>query len=69
MLEIWSLCFVCDCSQGYSECMQRQGQVELHSFDPELERTLHYSHGEQREAQHRNLAIMQNNVEQDHDQE
>ena len=36
VLIIWSLCFVCDCSQGYSECMQRRGQVELHPFDPEL---------------------------------
>ena len=49
--------------------MRSQGQVELHLFDPELERTLLHSHREQREAQHRNLAIMQNNVEQDHGQE
>ena len=34
VLVIWSLCFVCDCSQGYSECMRRWGQVELHPFDP-----------------------------------
>ena len=55
--------------QGYSECMRRRGQVELHSFDPESERTLHRLCREQREAQHRDLAIMQNNVEQDHGQE
>ena len=41
VLVNWSLCFVCDCSQGYSECMQRRGQVELHPFDPEPKRTLH----------------------------
>ena len=44
----------------------KPGQVELHLFDPKSERTLHHSHREQREAQHRNLAIMKNNVEQDH---
>ena len=33
------------------------------------ERTLHRLCREQREAQHRNLAIMQNNVEQDHGHE
>ena len=49
--------------------MRNRGQVELHLFDPELERTLHRLHREQRQAQHRNLAIMQNNVEQDHGQE
>ena len=49
--------------------MRSRGQVELHSFDPELERTLHRLRIEQREAQHINLAIMQNNVEQDHGQE
>ena len=43
--------------------------MELHPFDPEPERTLHRLHREQREAQHRNLAIMQNNVEKDHGQE
>ena len=69
VLVIWSLCFACNCSQGYGECMRRQGQVELHPFDPELERTLHRSRRELRKAQHRNLAIMQNNVEQDHGQE
>ena len=69
MLVIWSLCFVCDCNQGYNECMRRRGQVELYLFDPEPERTLHRSSRELRKAQHRNLAIMQNNVEQDHGQE
>ena len=49
--------------------MRRRGQVELRPFDPEPERTLHRLRREQREAQHRNLAIMQNNVEQDHGQE
>ena len=49
--------------------MRSWGQVELHSFDPEPERTLHRLRREQREAQHRNLAIMHNNVEQDHGQE
>ena len=49
--------------------MQSRGQVELHSFDPEPERTLHCLRRDQSEAQHRNLAIMQNNVEQDHGQE
>ena len=69
MLVIWSLCFACDCKQGYSECMRRRGQVELHLFDPEPERTLHRSCRELRKAQQRNLAIMQNNVEQDHGKE
>ena len=49
--------------------MRSQGQVELHLFDPEPERILHRLRREQREAQHRNLATMQNNVEQDHGQE
>ena len=49
--------------------MRSRGLVELHLFDPELERTLHRLCREQREAQHRNLEIMQNNVEQDHGQE
>ena len=49
--------------------MQSRGQVELHPFDPEPERTLHRLRREQREAQHRNLAIMQDIVEQDHGQE
>ena len=49
--------------------MRSRSQVELHPFDPEPERTLHRLHKEQREAQHSNLAIMQNNVEQDHGQE
>ena len=42
--------------------------MELHPFDPEPERNLHRLRIEQGEAQHRNLAIMQNNVEQDHGQ-
>ena len=49
--------------------MRSRGQVEIHPFDPEPERTLHHFHREQREALHRNLAIMQNNVKQDHGQE
>ena len=69
VLVIWSLCFVCDCNQGYSECMRRRGQVELHPFDPEQERTLHRLRRELRKAQYRNLAIMQNNEEHDHGHE
>ena len=65
MLVIWSLCFVCDCSQGYSECMRTRGQAKLHPFDPEQERTLHRLRRELRTAQNRNLAIMQNNEEED----
>ena len=49
--------------------MQNRGQVKLHPFDPEPERTLHRLLREQREAQHRNLAIMQDIVEQDQGQE
>ena len=49
--------------------MRSWGQVELRPFDPEPERTLHRLCREQREAQHRNLAIMQDIVEQDHGQE
>ena len=65
VLVIWSFYFVCDCSQGYSECMRKRGQVDLHPFDPEPERTLHRLRRELRTAQNRNLAIMQNNEEQD----
>ena len=54
---------MCDCSQGYSECMKTQGQVELHQFDPEPERTLHRLRRELRTTQYRNLEIMQNNEE------
>ena len=56
---------MCDCSQGYSECMRTQGQAKLHSFDPEPERTLHRLHRELRTTHNRNLAIMQNNEEHD----
>ena len=56
---------MCDCSQGYSECIRTRGQTELHPFDPELERTLHRLRRELRTTQNRNLAIMQNNEEQD----
>ena len=59
----------CDYSEGYCECMQRWGQVELLSFDPEPERTLHRLRREQREAHQRNLATMQNNEVQDQGQE
>ena len=65
MLVILSFCLVCDCSQGYSECMRTRGQAELHPFDLELERTLHLLRRELRTAQNINLAIMQNN--EDHD--
>ena len=61
--------FVGDCSQGYSECMRRRGQVELHPFDPEPEKTLHRLLRELRTAQYRNLVIMQNNEEHDHGHE
>ena len=54
-----------DCSQGYSERMRRRDQVDLHPFDPEPERTLHRIHQEHRTEQTRNLAIMENNEEQD----
>ena len=49
--------------------MRSRGQAELHPFDPEPERNLHHLRRGKREAQHRNLAIMHNNVEQDHGQE
>ena len=65
VLLIWSFCFVCDCSQGYSECMRTRGQAELHPFDPEPERTLHRLRRELKTTQNRNLAIMQNNEEHD----
>ena len=47
----------------------QRGQVELPSFDPEPERTLHWLRRELRKAQQRNLATMQNNEGQDQDQE
>ena len=56
---------MCDCSQGYSEHMQRQDQVDLHPFDPEPERTLHRLRREQRAVHNRSLVIMENNEEQD----
>ena len=56
---------MCDCSQGYSERMRRQDQVDLHPFDPEPERTLHRLRREQRAVHNRSLAIMENNEEQD----
>ena len=65
MLVSWPFCFVCDRSQGFSECMQRRDQVELHPFDPEPERTLHKIRREQRTEHTRNLAIMENKEEQD----
>ena len=58
VLVIWSFCFVCDSGQGCSECMRRRGQVDLHPFDPEPERTLHRLHRELRTTYNRNLAIM-----------
>ena len=60
---------MCGCSQGYSECMRRRGQVELPPFDLEPQRTLHRLHRELRKAQYINLAIMQNNEEHDHGHE
>ena len=65
MLVIWSFCFVCDCSQGYSERMRQRDQVDLHPFDPKPERNLHRLRREQRTVQTRNLVIMENNEEQD----
>ena len=65
MLVIWSSCFVCDYSLGFSEYMRRRDQVDQHPFDPEPERTLHRIRREQRTEQTRNLANMENNEEQD----
>ena len=65
MLVIWSFCFVCDCSQGYSELMRRRDQIDLYPLDPEPKRTLHRLRREQRTVHNRNLAIMENNEEQD----
>ena len=45
--------------------MQRRDQVDQHPFDPEPKRTLHRIRREQRTEQTRNLAIMENNEEQD----
>ena len=45
--------------------MRRQGQGELFPFDLEPKRTLNQLRGEQREAHQRNLAVMQNQEEQD----
>ena len=56
---------MCDCSQGFSESMRRRDQVDQHPFDPEPKRTLHRIRREQRTEQTRNLAIMENNEEQD----
>ena len=47
--------------------MRRRDQVDQHLFDPEPERTLHRTHREQRTKQIRNLAIMENNEEQNLD--
>ena len=69
MLVVWSLCCACDYSEGYCECMRRWGQIELLPFDPEPKRTLHRLRREQRKAHQRDLAIMQNNEEQDQGQE
>ena len=49
--------------------MRRQGQVELLLFDPEPERTLRRLRRAQREAHQRNLAVMQNQEEQDQGQQ
>ena len=45
--------------------MRRRDQVDLQPFDPNPERTLHRLRREQRALQNRNLAIMENNEEQD----
>ena len=45
--------------------MRRRDQVNQHLFDLEPERTLHIIRREQRTEQNRNLAIMENNEEQD----
>ena len=44
--------------------MRRRDQVDQHLFDPEPGRTLHRTSQEQRTEQIRNLAIMENNEEQ-----
>ena len=49
--------------------MRRRGQVELHPFDPKPKRTLHRLRRELREAQQRDVAIMQNDEEKNHGQE
>ena len=49
--------------------MRKLGQVELLQFDPEPERTLHLLCREQRKAHQRDLAIMQNDEEEDQGQE
>ena len=46
--------------------MGRRDQVDQHLLDPEPKRTLHRIRREQRTEQTRNLAIMENNEEQDH---
>ena len=45
--------------------MRIRGQIALHPFDPEPERTLHRLRRELRIEQNRNLAIMKNNEEHD----
>ena len=45
--------------------MRRRDQVDQHLFDPEPKRTLHRIHREQRTEHTINLAIMENNEEQD----
>ena len=45
--------------------MRRRDQVDQHLFDPEPEITLHRIRRGQRMGQTRNLAIMENNEEQD----
>ena len=46
-------------------CMRRHGQRELVPFDPEPERTTNRLRREQREAQVRHQANMQNQEDQD----
>ena len=56
---------MCDSSQSYSERMRRRDQVDLHSLDPEPEITLHRLRREHITVHNRNIAIMENNEEQD----
>ena len=47
--------------------MRHRDQVDQHLFDPEPERTLHRIRREQRTEQIRNLAVIENNEEQNLD--
>ena len=58
---------MCDCSLDFSKYMRHRDQVGQHLFDPEPERTLHRIRREQRTEHIRNLAVMENNEEQNLD--